>query len=106
MRGVRVRLGMILLSVEYVEAGEVLALEVFEAGPPTGGDVPEGALLEAELAYGGRGVAAAHHGEAVDLGQRLGDRPGPGGEGVELEDAHRAVPEDRPGPGDRLGEGR
>ena len=35
------------------------------------------------------------------FGQRLGDGPGAGGERVDLEDAHRAVPEHGPGVGER-----
>ena len=38
--------------------------------------------------------------------ERLGHRPGALGERVELEDAHRAVPEDRPRVGERVGERR
>src|SRR3954447_23294633 len=86
------------------DAGQFLALEVLQAGATSGGDVPEGVLREAELAYGGRGVAATDDGEPVHLGQGLGDCPGPRSERVELEDAHGSVPEHRPGTGDRLGE--
>ena len=78
---------------EHGDAGQLLALEVLEAGATAGGDVAERRLVEAERADRGRGVAAADHREPVDLGQRLGDRAGAGGERVGLEDAHRAVPE-------------
>ena len=44
---------------EYVDAGQVLALEVLEAGSPARGDVPEGFLVEAELPHGGGDSAAA-----------------------------------------------
>jgi hypothetical protein len=64
--------------------------------------VAEGRLVEPEPADGGRRVATAHHGEPVDPGQRRRHRAGALGEGVELEDAHRTVPEDRPG----IGQGR
>ena len=67
---------------------------------------PKAASSKPEPADRSGGVATADHGEAVDLGQRLGDRPGAGGEGVELEDAHRTVPEHRPGVGERRRERR
>ena len=51
------------------------------------------------------GVAAADDGAARRRGDGLGDRAGPGGEGLQLERAHRPVPEDGPGAGDRLGVG-
>src|SRR5262249_44951193 len=98
------RLGPRAGSGEHVDAGKLLALEVLQAGAAAGGDVPEGVLVEAELADRGRGVAAADHGQPVDRGQRLCDGAGATGERVELEDAHRAVPEHRPGIGERLGE--
>ena len=91
--------------VEDVDAGELLALEVLEAGTAPGGDVAEGRLVEAEGAHGGGGVAAADDRQPVDLGQRLGHRAGALGERRELEDAHGAVPEDRAGVGQRRREG-
>src|SRR3954467_15691208 len=92
--------------LQDLDAGELLALEVLEAGTSTGRDVSERGLVEAEGAYGGRGVAAADHGEPVDLGQRLGDGSGAGRERVDLEDPHRAVPEDGVRVGECRGEGR
>src|SRR5690349_1973557 len=91
-------------TFQYGDPGQLLALEELEAGAATGGDVPEGALVEAEDAYGGRRVAAPDDRQAVDLRQRLGDGSGALGEGGRLEDAHRPVPEHGPGRGDRLGE--
>ena len=75
--------------------GQLLALEVLQAGAATGRDVAERGLVEAERADRGGGVAAADDGEPVDLGQRLGDGAGALGERRDLEDAHRAVPEHR-----------
>ena len=49
-------------------------------------------------------VAAAHHGQAVHRGHRLGDRAGAGGERGELEHPDRAVPEHRLGVGQLLRE--
>src|SRR3954453_21688554 len=90
--------------VEYVDAGKVLALEVLQAGASPGGDVPEGGLVEAELAHRSGGVATADHRQPVDLGQRLRHRAGTAGEGVELEDAHGPVPEHGSGVGEGGGE--
>ena len=52
------------------------------------------AVGEAELGQRGGAVAAADDGRARRLGHRLGDRARAGGERLELERAHRAVPED------------
>jgi hypothetical protein len=57
--------------------------------------VAERVLVEAELAHRGGRVAAADDGQPVDGGDRLGHPAGAGGERRQLEDAHRAVPEDR-----------
>src|SRR5215216_5168171 len=84
-------------AFQYGDAGQLFALEVLEAGAATGRDVAEGVLVEAEGAHRSRGVATAHHGEPIHLRQCLRDGPGALGEGGGLEDAHRAVPEDRPG---------
>src|SRR5690242_14967459 len=101
IRGVRDALDM-GLPLQDCDAGELLALEELEAGTPAGRDVAEGGLVEPELAHRRGRVAAAHHGQAGHLGQRLGDGAGALGERRRLEDAHRAVPED----GLRVGERR
>ena len=58
------------------EAGQGLALEVLQRGAAAGRDVAERGLVEAERAHGRGRVAAADHGEAVDLGDRLGHARG------------------------------
>ena len=84
--------------------GRSLPSRYSRLAPPPVEMWPKARLVEAELAYGGRGVAAADDRKPVDLGQRLGDRAGARGEGVELEHAHRAVPEHRLRVGQRRGE--
>src|SRR5437763_3709810 len=59
------------------------------------------AIGEPELADRSGAVAATHHGETATVGDRAGDRSGAGREGLELEDAHWAVPEH----GRRAGDG-
>src|SRR4051812_30164353 len=76
------------------EAWQRLALEVLQGRAAAGRDVPEAALVDAELADRRRRVAAADHRQAVDLRDRLGHAPGAGRERRQLEDAHRPVPED------------
>src|SRR5687767_9967104 len=87
-----------------LEAGEVALLDELEAGAAAGGDVVD-VVVEAELGEGAGAVAAAHHGEALGLRARLGDRSGAGLEAGVLEDPHRAVPQDRAGVVDDLAEG-
>src|SRR5690554_7000318 len=101
MSGVRLVMGSVF---QNRDAGKDLALEVLKAGAATGGDVVELVLVEAEHADRGGGVAAPDDGEAPGVLHRLGDGLGAGGEGVELEDAHGAVPHDRLRVGDLLGE--
>ena len=60
--------------VEDGEAGQLLALEVLQAGAATGGDVAELVVGEAELAHGRGRVAAADDGQRTlrgDLDERL-----------------------------------
>ena len=84
--------------------GRCLPSRYSRLAPPPVEMWPNGVVGEPETAYGGCGIAATDDGEAVDLGERRSDRPGALGEGVELEDPHRAVPEHGPGTADRLGE--
>ena len=86
--------------------GSSLPSRYSRLAPPPVEMWPNAASSKPSCAHGRGGVAAADDGEAVDLGERLGDRPGALGEGGDLEDAHRAVPEDRAGVGERGGEGR
>ena len=58
-----------------------------------------------ELLQRGDRVAAADHGRARRRGDRLGDGAGAGRERLQLEGAHRPVPEHGAGGGDRLGVG-
>ncbi len=51
-------------------------------------------IVEAELVDGGHGVAATYDGDRVGSRHGLGDGLGAVGEGVDLEYAHRAVPDD------------
>src|SRR3954452_4101582 len=92
--------------LEDLDARQEPALEVLEAGTAAGGDVSERRLLEAELPHGCGRVAAADHREAGDLGQRLRYGAGALREGVDLEHAHRPVPEHRPGVAEGCGERR
>ena len=66
-----------------------------EAPPPV--LEPVDPIGEAELPQRGDRVAAADHGGRLALGDRLGQDPGAVGERLQLEGAHRTVPEHRPG---------
>ena len=83
--------------LQDLDARQLAALEELERGAAAGGDVRE-ARRQAELLDGGHGVAAAdHHGgtglRAIGQEARHGARAV--AEGGHLEDAQRAVPEDR-----------
>jgi len=82
------------------------ALEELQRRTTPGGDVGEAGLVDPEQTYGGCAVATAHDREAVDPGDRLGHRAGALGVGSHLEHAHGAVPDDRLGIGETLGEQR
>jgi hypothetical protein len=60
---------------------------------------------QAELGQGAGAVPPAGDGEAAALGDRLGDRPGPGGKTRILEDTHGPVPKHGARPGDLVSEG-
>src|SRR5690606_194543 len=68
--------GFLTSVLQSGESGKGLALQVFQAGSATGGDVREAVFRQAERADRGRRVAAAHHGEGVGGDQRLGHRAG------------------------------
>src|SRR4051794_16194269 len=91
-------------AVQRGETRQGLAFEVFQRRAATGRDVPERGLVEPERADRRGRIAAPDHGEAVDLGDRLGHAPGAGRERGQLEHAHRPVPEHRPRGGDGVRE--
>src|SRR5262249_5451916 len=72
-----------------------LALDQLEGRAAARREVVD-AVVEAELGQRRGAVAAADDRGSLRLGDGLGDRARAGGEGLELERAHRAVPEDRP----------
>src|SRR3712207_3786005 len=76
--------------LQYRDAGQLSALQVLQRRAAAGGNVGERRLVEAQGPHGGRGIAAADDGQPVDLGDRLGDHPGAGGERRQLEHPHRA----------------
>ena len=69
-----------------------------EAPPPV--ETWRDTALESEGAHRADRVAAAHDADAAAGGHRLADGARAGGEVVDLEQAHRAVPEDRAGHGE------
>ena len=73
-------------------SGQLAALEQLQRGAAAGRE-PVDAVRQPELGERRRRVAAAHHGRARRVGHRLGHGAGAGGERLELEGAHRAVPE-------------
>mmetsp|Transcript_11079 Transcript_11079/g.26960 ORF Transcript_11079/g.26960 Transcript_11079/m.26960 type:complete len:493 (+) Transcript_11079:174-1652(+) len=82
-----------LRLVEGGHAGEHLALEELERRAAAGGDV--GHLVgEARLLNRRDGVTAADDGDAVEVGQGVGDAEGALGEGIHLKHTHGTVPDD------------
>src|SRR5436305_3780222 len=65
IRGLRRSTGM--SGSQRFDAGQFLALQVLQGGAAAGGDVPEGGLVEAELANRRGRVPATDDGEPVDL---------------------------------------
>src|SRR5262249_17465631 len=82
------------------DARQLLALEDLERRAAAGGG-PRAAAEQAELVQRADRVRAADDRERGRIGHRLGDGPRAAGECGPLEDAHRAVPEDRSRAGDR-----
>ena len=68
MMGVR---AMSVAFLEHRDARQFFAFQVLQRGAAARGDVPELAVVVAEFAHRGGGIAAAHDAQAVDLGQRL-----------------------------------
>src|SRR3954452_19230686 len=84
------------LLLQRGQPRELLALEVLQAGAATGGDVAEPRLVDAQPPDRCGGVTAADDGQRIrQRRDRLGDAEGAGGKRLELEHAHRAVPEHR-----------
>jgi hypothetical protein len=81
------------LPTEYLQSGKALALEELEAGTSTRRNVAELAVSESQCAHCRRGVAAADDREPSTSVSAL-PQPSCRRECVELEDAHRSVPED------------
>ena len=94
-----------LLLGEGGDSGEGFALEELEGGTAAGGDVGD-AVGDAGFVDRRDGISAADDGGGVVVGgDGFGDGVGAGGEGGELEDAHRAVPDDGFGGEDFAGVG-
>src|SRR5215218_2916018 len=93
-----------LRIVQGVEAGQLLALEQLERRSAAGREVVD-VGVEPEPGERGGGVAASDDGPAGRSGDRLGEGARAVCEGVQLERAHRAVPEHGPRPSDLLGVG-
>src|ERR1700712_2222994 len=90
------------LRLQYLDAGQFLALKVFQRRPAAGGNVRETVVGQAQLTHRGRGVPAADAAERALAGgadDRLGHPLGARGERRELEDPHRAIPKHRLGVG-------
>src|SRR5215213_5979205 len=81
---------------ESLHSGQLLSLQQLQ-GCSSSGRKPIDLAVEAELADRGDRVAAADHRRARRRRDRLGDGLGAGRERFQLEGAHRAVPEHRPG---------
>ena len=92
------------LSVEYGQARESLALQIFQAGTAAGRDMTELVVGEAKITNRGCRIATADHRQTIDLGE--GPRYGLGarGEALPFRDAHGPVPEDRLRVGDHSAE--
>src|SRR5215210_3896132 len=92
-RAMRSPLLPVLLFRQDCYAGQLLAFDVLERGTAAGRDVAHPAL-EAELVDGGYRVSSAHDARRAALGDGPGHALRAFREVVDLEDAHRTVPED------------
>src|SRR4051812_28901262 len=102
MYGVRLGISGLLFGVEQgLDARQLLSLQQLQRCSPSGRD-PVDPVLQAELVQRRDRVAAADHGGPWRSGDRFGDGLGAGGERLHLEGAHRAIPEDGAGAGNRL----
>src|SRR5262249_50085984 len=96
---------MFFLGLERGQARQLLPLEELERGAAAGGHGTDSFRAAGALA-GGHRVATADDGQRTGHGSDgLRQRDGAGRERLRLEHAHGAVPEDRPGAADPLGEG-
>ena len=84
-------------------SGQLSALHQLERGA-TAGREPVDRVGQSELLQRRHGIAAADHRVTRRGRDRLGDGSRAAREGLELEGAHRPVPEDGPGPRDPLAE--
>src|SRR3954451_4855751 len=89
-------------ATENLHSGEGLPLDQLWRRAAARGEMVD-LVGETELGERSRAVAAAHDRRPRRCGDRLGDRPGARRERLQLERAHRPIPEYRPGPGDLLG---
>ncbi len=87
------RQGLLGALLQDLESGQLFAFEHFQEGAAAGGDVAD-AVGDAVFGNRRQGIAAARDGEGRAAGDGLGQHLGAVGEGVELEHAHRAVPDD------------
>src|SRR5690606_38546599 len=86
--------------LEDRDSRQFLALDELEARTTAGRDVREEGFVEAERTHRGGGVSTADDGIPVGLREVLGHGRGALGEALELEHAHRSVPEHGRGIGD------
>ena len=84
---------------QRLDSRQLLALQQLQRGSASGRE-PVHPIGEAELLERRDRVAAADHGGRPAPGNRLGEGPGAVGERLQLEGAHRPVPEHRPRGGD------
>src|SRR3954466_10119527 len=80
--------------LQNLDARERLAPQELERRTAAGREMVEG-LLEAETLHRKEAVSAADDGVGLGSGDRGGHAARSGGERLPLEDAHRAVPQDR-----------
>src|SRR5439155_4657807 len=81
------------ISLERDDTGQLATLDELERRSAAGRDVID-AVLEPEPGQRGDAVAAAHDRRRAGARDGFGHRARARGEGLELEGAHRAVPED------------
>src|SRR5436190_13497457 len=80
--------------LEDLDARQRLALQELERRPAARGEMVEG-ILEPETLHGEEAVSSTDDGERLRPGDRRRDAARSGGERLQLEDAHRSVPQDR-----------
>src|ERR1700689_2122815 len=92
-------------AVERLHAGQRFALDQLQGGAAAGREVIH-RVLQPELRERRRGVAATDDGQTGGPGDGLRHGERAGGEGLELEGTHGAVPEDGAGLRDHFGVAR